>query len=136
MCAHQVCLQYARKLLRSRASWPLPDFMAEWQSQVPTVYEAKEDTIQGEAVYVHKEAGMMQHCRTSVVYNQLGLCCVLVEIAFNLAQQKRSIDCHVLRMDVCKTTTLFACVCSDNCMPVYTRSVNLSTYSNLGVLQV
>ena len=33
----QVCLHFARKLLRDRTKWPLHDFMQTWQSSTPEV---------------------------------------------------------------------------------------------------
>lgn len=52
----QVCLHYARKLLRQRAVWPLHAFLPAWEQEVPGgCWSPQEEMLAGEALVLQPD---------------------------------------------------------------------------------
>lgn len=79
----QVCLHYARKLLRQRAVWPLHAFLPAWEQEVPGgCWGPQEEMLAGEALVLQPdplEGVTGQHVRRLTKQqscdDQLGLAC-------------------------------------------------------------
>jgi hypothetical protein len=54
----KVCQHYARKLLLQRRVWPLSEFMAAWQQEVPdaSCWSPEQDMLAGEALVLLPDA--------------------------------------------------------------------------------
>lgn len=63
----QVCLHYARKLLKQRATWPLHEFMPAWQQEVPGgCWCPQEEMLAGEALVLQPDPNEGERWRQSL----------------------------------------------------------------------